>query len=165
MSNMTNNSNPNEVFSHPWRGILVLSIYLVISPPLQMLVLVFFDHAWIGGSDLLIEITNVFKQNFVPRLMSSYSLFMAQAVFAGLWCAYGAAQGRALSLGTAITSLVVTGVVIELITQVIVVLVNHTAFIPMLLLIAVVQGIVAGFICWSLARKLKLARPADDIKS
>ena len=162
MSNMTNNKNPNEIFSHPWRGILVLSIFLIVSPPMEMLVLAYFDHQWIGGRQLLIEITDVFKNGFMPNLMASYSLFMAQAVLAGLWCAYIVAKGSALTLGTAITSLVVLGFGMEAIIQIIL-LFNGVAFDWMRLLITIVQGIFAGFICWSIARKLKLTYNTDEV--
>lgn len=156
------NINPNEFLRYPMDGITVLSLFLAVAPPIQLLVLVYFDHVWVGGRQLLVEIIDVFQNSFMPRFMLSYSFFMLQSALAGFWCAFGVAKGYGLTLTKAIIALIFFGFGVEIIMQSILFWWQHIAFNVISFLIALVQAILAGFVCWFITNKFKWSLSESD---
>jgi len=146
-------------FPYPWRGIAVIVLFLLLAPPVQVVVAAFMEHDFAGGRQILFEIGTVLQERVVPFLLAGYSFYMPPVFFAALWAAWRPAQGLALTMSGAIGRMVLCGLVCELFYQCFVVVAGG-AWRADIVLVGLVQWIISGFICWLVAAQLGLSRPA-----
>jgi len=145
-------------FSHPWRGIATLMLIIIVAPPIFVAVAAIMGHPPMGRQ-FLFELGELTRRRIVPQIMPGYSYYMPPAFIAAAWCAYHTARGRALTLGGLIGRMVAAGLICEAIYQLFVGLYGGH-FRPDIIMVDFVQWIIAGFICWIIARWLGLAGSA-----
>lgn len=150
---VANNNKPP--FPYPMRGLGIILIFLVLAPLAQVFVGAFMMHDWVGGRQLLVEISEVFQETASHKVLSGYSIYMPLAVFAGAWCGYSAAMGRSLSFGSVVSRMVITGFLLEVLFQLVVVLSGYPLVVQGIIM-SVVQWILSGAICWFAAKKFHL---------
>jgi len=155
-----NNKNSDDFFtqfSKPWRGIAVIIIWLAAAPPVQVIIAAFMGHDYIGGRRLLFEISNIFLHEALPKIMTGYSFYMPAVFLAALWSAWQPAKGAALTLGGAISRMVIVSLACEVFFQIFVVArglpVQTDRF-----LLDIVQAVISAFICWLIARRFGIAK-------
>ncbi|KAA6404601.1 hypothetical protein [Candidatus Tokpelaia sp.] len=146
-------------FPYPWRGIGVLVVFLLLAPPVQVVVAAFMEHDFIGGRQILFEIGAVLRERVVPFLLSGYSFYMPPVFFAALMSAWRPAQGLALTVSGAIGRMVLCGLACEVFYQCFVVIAGG-AWRADIVLVGLVQWIISGFVCFLAAAQLGLSRPA-----
>jgi len=138
------------------RAVVVLAIFCFIAPPVQFFIPTMATHPWIGGRGLLPEITQVIQTQFLPRMLVAYGFYMPICFGAGLWAAYGPAQGRALGIWGGVLRMAAVGITFELVVQGVLLLSGTSptlSHIPMNLVQWVISGGVCGLV-WLRIQKI-----------
>ena len=153
---ISQNADEGSFFSYPWRGILVVLIFLVVIPPMELLLFAYCQYDWDGDPDIVAGIIDVFNLYFVPNVVISYSFFGAQAALSGLYCAFHVARGKALSWRRAVIALIILELLTEILIEIILYYFRDTAFDGLLLLVTILQAVFAASICWFIIRLFRI---------
>lgn len=154
----------DSLFPYPLRGLGILAIFICVSPAVQAVIFKLFDHHWVGGSQLLIEISDVlFKQAF-PAVLGGYTIYMPAAFISGALCALTTARGTGLTLNSTIFRSVIGVFCVELLLAIVTFIYVPSAseIILTKLLAAVVAAVFAGWICWVIATGFRLDKSAQE---
>jgi len=136
------------------KGLAVLLIFLFVAPPVQLLVALLMTHVWVGGQDVLIEISELVRLEFLPRLLPSYILYMPVCLVAALWAAYGVARGRSLTLSGAVGRMVLAGALFEALFQASLVLAGGALILSHVVMV-VAQWVISAMLCFFIWLKLQ----------
>ncbi|UXM95418.1 hypothetical protein N5853_01885 [Bartonella sp. HY329] len=156
INKISQNADEDVFFGHPWRGIVVVLIFLMVAPPMELLLFAYCQYEWGSDTKLLVEMVDIFNIYFLPNVKISYSFFVAQAVLAGLYCAFFVARGQALSWRQAVIALSVLELATEFLIEIITFYFRDMAFDGLLLFVTLLQAIFAASICWLIIRLLKI---------
>jgi len=129
------------------KGLAVLLIFLFVAPPMQLLVALLMTHIWVGVQDVLIEISEFARLEFLPRLLPSYVLYMPVCLVTGLWIAYGVARGSSLTLYGAVGRMVLAGALFEVLFQVSLVLAGGSLILSHVAMV-VAQWVISAMLCF-----------------
>jgi len=142
------------------KGLVVLLVFLFVAPPVQLLVALLMTHVWVGGQDVLIEISELIRLGFLPRLLPSYIHYMPVCLMCGLWVAYNVAKGRDLTLYGTLLRMVLAGAFFELLFLVALFLAGGFLILPQFLTLShlgviVTQWVISGTVCFFVWLKLQ----------
>lgn len=157
----------NQLFPYPLRGLGILAVFICVSPAIQAVIFKLFDHHWVGGSELLVEIFDVLLKQAFPSVLGGYTVYMPAAFIGGALCAVITARGTGLTLNSAIGRSIAGVLCIELLLAVVIMLYvpNASEIILTKLFAAIVAGIFAGWVCWIIATGFRLDKSAEENKA
>jgi len=147
-------SEVKPLFVAAKKGLVVLLLFLFVAPPVQLLIALLMTHVWVGGQEVLIEISELIRFVFLPRLLPSYVYYMPVCLMCGLWVAYGVAKGRDLTLYGAVGRMILVGAFFELLFQATLIWAGEDLIVSHLVMI-VTQWVVSALTCFFVWLKLQ----------
>lgn len=157
--------NKSTLYSYPMRGFGVITIFLLLGPAVQTIVGVYLLHHWVGGTNLLVEIFDVFGNEVRPRFLSGYSYYMPSVFLSGVFCSLPPSRGLGLSLSTSIWRTILVSLCVEIFYLIMSrPYMEHMTSENILrgLSYGFIQWIFVGWVCWILATGFRLDKPVDD---
>ena len=157
--------NKSTLYSYPMRGFGVITIFLLLGPAVQTIVGVYLLHHWVGGTNLLVEIFDVFGNEVRPRFLSSYSYYMPSVFLSGVFCSLPPSRGLGLSLSTSIWRTILVSLCVEIFYLIMSrPYMEHMTSENILrgLSYGFIQWIFVGWVCWILATGFRLDKPVND---
>ena len=162
--------NKKPLYSYPMRGFGVITIFLLLGPAVQTIVGVYLLHHWVGGTNLLVEIFDVFGNEVRPRFLSGYSYYMPSVFLSGVFCSLPPSRGLGLSLSASIWRTILVSLCVEIFYIVMSQIVTpepnmvHITSEDILrrLSYGFIQWIFVGWVCWILATGFRLDKPVEQ---
>ncbi|WP_295733191.1 hypothetical protein [uncultured Bartonella sp.] len=157
--------NKSTLYSYPMRGFGVITIFLLLGPAVQTIVGVYLLHHWVGGTNLLVEIFDVFSNDVRPRFLSGYSYYMPSVFLSGVFCSLPPSRGLGLSLSTSIWRTILVSLCVEIFYLIMSrPYMEHMTSENILrgLSYGFIQWIFVGWVCWILATGFRLDKPVND---
>lgn len=157
--------NKSTLYSYPMRGFGVITIFLLLGPAVQTIVGVYLLHHWVGGTNLLVEIFDVFGNDVRPRFLSGYSYYMPSVFLSGVFCSLPPSRGLGLSLSTSIWRTILVSLCVEIFYLIMSrPYMEHMTSENILrgLSYGFIQWIFVGWVCWILATGFRLDKPVND---
>jgi len=148
--------NEKAMFPYPMRGLGVLVIFLIVSPPVYVLVDAFRGHQWIGGPQALIEFFEVSGKAIREQFLAAYSYYMPPAFIVGAWCAFKPARGAGVTLGGVLGRAIVAGFLFDLLFDIIIFYYLGKYFPGEFITTAMLRWVISGWVCWAVAKKFRL---------
>ena len=157
--------NKSTLYSYPMRGFGVITIFLLLGPAVQTIVGVYLLHHWVGGTNLLVEIFDVFGNEVRPRFLSGYSYYMPSVFLSGVFCSLPPSRGLGLSLSTSIWRTILVSLCVEIFYLIMSrPYMEHMTSDNILrgLSYGFIQWIFVGWVCWILATGFRLDKPVEQ---
>ncbi|AQT46318.1 MULTISPECIES: hypothetical protein [Bartonella] len=157
--------NKSTLYSYPMRGFGIITIFLVLGPAVQTIVGTYLLHPWVGGSNLLVEIFDVFSDDACPKLLAGYSYYMPSVFLSGVFCSLPPSRGLGLSLSSAIWRTILVSLCVEIFYIIMSrPYMQHMTSENILrnLSYGFIQWIFVGWVCWILATGFRLDKPVVD---
>ena len=157
--------NKSTLYSYPMRGFGVITIFLLLGPAVQTIVGVYLLHHWVGGTNLLVEIFDVFGNDVRPRFLSGYSYYMPSVFLSGVFCSLPPSRGLGLSLSTSIWRTILVSLCVEIFYLIMSrPYMEHMTSENILrgLSYGFIQWIFVGWVCWILATGFRLDKPVEQ---
>ena len=159
------NHNKTPLYSYPMRGFGIITIFLLLGPAVQTIAGVYLLHHWVGGTNLLVEIFDVFGNEVRPRFLSGYSYYMPSVFLSGVFCSLPPSRGLGLSLSTSIWRTILVSLCVEIFYLIMSrPYMEHMTSENILrgLSYGFIQWIFVGWVCWILATGFRLDKPVND---
>ncbi|MBI0167925.1 hypothetical protein H3V13_08130 [Bartonella sp. M0280] len=164
------NHNKTPLYSYPMRGFGIITIFLLLGPAVQTIAGVYLLHHWVGGTNLLVEIFDVFGNEVRPRFLSGYSYYMPSVFLSGVFCSLPPSRGLGLSLSASIWRTILVSLCVEIFYIVMSqIVISEPNIEPMTsedilrrLSYGFIQWIFVGWVCWILATGFRLDKPVEQ---
>lgn len=141
------------------KAIIVLFIFIILGPPLQMLGYLAALQEWTGVEYLLADFLSLVQKKFFPALLPSYAQYMPACFIIGWYLKNRVQKSYGFSFYHVILSSLLATLGIELLSQIIIYFLGapfHLIFSFKMFWLSLIGALVNGIICWVLCSYLKL---------